>query len=190
MRGMTVFAIALVLAGCNGATDSEDNGPAPTLPAADPAMVLVEDNFDQENGGKGMLNWAGSARWSVAAGCVDLHGNGFHDVQPGSGLYLDLDGTCQAGGTLESKTPLALEAGSYVLEFGLGGNRRINEPDTVVVSVGTHFREQVVVERAAGFSRFAREFTVAAPTTAAIRFVHSGGDNQGMVLDLVRLRRK
>jgi hypothetical protein len=190
MRTTATMLALLLLAACNDSTGAEDDGPAPALPPASPATVLVEESFDQENGGTGALNWPGNSRWKVVSGCVDLHGNGFHDVQPGRGLYLDLDGTCQRAGTVESATQYSLEAGTYILEFGLGGNRRIDEPDTVVVSVGTHFSEQLVVPRTAALTQYTREFNVSAAAMAAVRFAHAGGDNQGIVLDLIRLRRK
>lgn len=189
MRALGLMALAVLLAGCGGATDV-DEGPPPALPVVPAATVLLEDNFDRENGGLGALNWTGFANWTVADGCVDLHGNGFHDVQPGSGLYADLDGTCRRGGTLESRTDFALEPGDYVLEFGLAGNNRADEPDTVTVSLGALFREQLVMQRSTRFAQHTRDVRVAAATTARIRFVHAGGDDQGVVLDLVRLRRK
>jgi hypothetical protein len=192
MRVLGVIALAaMVAAGCGGSGSTDvDEGPPPALPPVVAATVLLEDNFDRENGGQGSLNWSGFVNWTVASGCVDLHGNGFHDVQPGSGLYVDLDGTCRAGGTLESKTSFTLEPGDYVLEFGLAGNNRVAEPDTVVVSLGALFQEQLVVQRSSRFAQHARDVRVSTATTARIRFVHAGGDDQGIVLDLVRLRRK
>jgi hypothetical protein len=190
MRVPRVMMLALLLsAGCGDSTGA-DEGPPPALPEVPVGTVLLEDNFDIENGAQGALNWTGFANWMVVDGCVDLHGNGFQDVQPGSGLYVDLDGTCRRGGTLESKTEFALEPGDYVLEFGLAGNNRVIEPDTVTVSLGTLFQEQVVLQRTAKFAQHARDVRVSAATRARIRFVHAGGDDQGIVLDLVRLRRK
>lgn len=192
MRVASVMTLALLAAaGCGGGGTDVDEGPPPALPEV-PAttVVLLQDDFDRENGGLGALNWTGFTNWTVANGCVDLHGNGFHDIQPGSGLYADLDGTCRTGGTLESRTDFALEPGDYVLEFGLGGNNRVNEPDSVMVSLGTLFQEQFVMQRTAKLTQHTREVRVTTATTARLRFTQAGGDDQGVVLDVVRLRRK
>jgi len=161
-----------------------------TLPEADPTTVLFLADFDNENGGAGVLNWTEFADWNVLDGCVDLHGNGYYDVQPGNGLYVDLDGTCDAGGTIETKEAFVFEAGQkYLLEFYLAGNHRIRRPDTVDLTLGTIHEEQFVLERDHPFTLYTREIQVAEDTPARIRFRNHGGDNQGALLDLVRIRR-
>ena len=122
-------------------------------------------------------------------GCVDLHGNGFVDVQPGTGLYVDLDGSCDAGGTIETKAAFTLQPGTYVLEFLMAGNQRIDTPDTVNVSVGSLYQEQVVLQKLDRFELRTRNISVASQTTARIRFQNLGGDGRGALVDLVRLRR-
>ena len=43
----------------------------------------------------GQINYTGFVKWDVFQKAVDLIGNGFLDVQPGNGLYVDLAGTVQ-----------------------------------------------------------------------------------------------
>ena len=182
--------ILSVLAG--GMTVSCGDDPtAPSLVTVDEATVLFADNFDAENNGAGIYNWTSFANWNVLGGCIDLHGNGFHDVQPGTGLYVDLDGSCdlRAGGTLESKTAFTLQPGTYVLEFWMAGNQRIEAADTVNVSMGSLYQEQFVMQQRDRFELRTRNISVASQTTARIRFQNLGGDGRGALVDLVRLRR-
>jgi hypothetical protein len=173
--------------GCKSPSDPEVI--VPTLPAVPESTVLLLDDTDLENGGVGVLNWTNFRHWDVLAGCVDLHGNGFYDVQAGNGLYIDLDGTCTDAGTIQSKATFALQPGMYTLEFWLAGNQRISRPDTVNVSLGSLYTEQIVLQQTEPFRLFTRRITVAAATEAKLRFQNLGGDNQGALLDLVRLRR-
>lgn len=163
----------------------------PSLPPVDSTTVLLFDDFDQENNGVAIDNWKDFKHWNVVAGCVDLHGRGFRDVQPGYGLYVDLDGSCpQLGaGTLESKAAFIMEPGSYVLEYWLAGNQQLSGADTVVVSLGDIYREQIRLDWKTPFKLYNRPISVAQSTSAKIRFAHSGKDEQGILLDLVRLRR-
>ncbi|CAN5683866.1 hypothetical protein BH23GEM3_BH23GEM3_14980 [soil metagenome] len=184
--GCSALAILMLAAGCRKSPIEP-----PRLDPVDPATVLFVDDFDAENGGAGRFNYTAFANWNVQDGCVDLHGNGFIDVQPGKGLYVDLDGTCKPSkaGTMETKAAFSLDPGSYVLEFWLAGNQRIPSPDTVLVSLGDLHQEQIVLTRDEPFRLFTRNLTVSTPTTARLRFRNLGGDDQGALLDLVRLRR-
>jgi hypothetical protein len=183
-----VVAAAALFAACK----KDPTGPVlevPTLPEAPAQTVLLHDVLDNENNGQGAYNWTAFQHWTVVAGCVDLHGNGFHDVLRGNGLYIDLDGTCERGGTLESKESFALEAGkTYVLEFWLAGNQRIRAPDRVIVSLGSLFEEEFVLAQRDPFRLHTRQISVTANTSAKLRFRNMGGDNQGALLDQVRLR--
>jgi hypothetical protein len=178
---LTVVAFGMS-AGCG------ENPLAPSLVPVDPATVLFVDDFDQENNGVGVYNWTEFANWNVLAGCVDLHGNGFHDVQPGRGLYVDLDGSCAQGGTIETKAEFTLQPGAYVLEFWMAGNHRINSPDTVIITLGSIHQEEMVVQPRQRFQLHTRNISVPSQTTARIRFQNLGGDGRGALVDLVRLR--
>lgn len=161
---------------------------APSLVEVDPATVVFIDDIDEENNGVGIYNWTNFTDWNVVDGCVDLHGNGFHDVQPGKGLYIDLDGSCVRAGTIESKTEFVLEPGNYILEFWIAGNQRIDDADTVIVSLGSLFQEEMVVQRRSAFQLRVRNISVPARTAARLRFQNLGGDDRGALIDLVRLR--
>jgi hypothetical protein len=173
---------------CGMTVSCGKNPAAPSLAAVDEATVLVTDNFDAENNSAGVFNWTTFANWNVLDGCVDLHGNGFVDVQPGKGLYVDLDGSCDAGGTIETKTAFTLQPGNYVLEFWMAGNQRIENPDTVLVSLGS-YQEQFVKQQRDPFALVTRNISVPSQVTARIRFQNLGGDGRGALVDLVRLRR-
>jgi hypothetical protein len=181
---LAVFlGVIVLLAGC------KKDPAAPSLEDVDPETVVFLSDFNSENGGQGALNWTGFEDWNVVSGCVDLHGNGFWDVWPNNGLYVDMDGTCMQGGTIETKDDLVLSPGHYVLEFWLAGNNRRVEPDTVLVNFGAFHEEQIVLQRRDPFRLFSREFNVTAKTAAKLSFQNLGGDDAGALLDLVRVRR-
>jgi len=184
---LAVVMVSAIAAGCKSNVTDPEGPVVPGLPDR-AGTVLIREDFDGENGGVGRNNWTAFAQWTVAAGCVDLHGNGFYDVQAGNGLYVDLDGSCGQAGTLDSKTEFTLEPGTYVLEFWLAGSQRSESPDTVEVSLGTTFSEQIVMQRNDQFRLFTRRIDVGSRTTARLRFRNFGGDNQGALLDVIRLR--
>ena len=159
------------------------------------AAVIFEDNFDSENGGVGELNYTGFERWNVALGTVDLIGNGFHDLLPGNGLYVDLDGSTGNAGVLYRMQDL--DAGDYTLFFDLAGNQRNDAPEVVQANVSVILGEgesvgtQVSLGRLDGFSTYALEFSVDDflffSPIINISFGAGGGDNVGMLLDNVLL---
>lgn len=165
-----------------------DSPAAPSLEEVDPATVYFVSLFNDENGGGGAYNWTDFAEWDVVAGCVDLHGNDFIDIWPNNGLYVDLDGTCTTGGMLLSKEEVTLPPGDYVLEFWLAGNNRIDPPDTVNVAFGSMHQEQIVMQRTDPFRHFERPFSISEQTSAPLSFHNLGGDDYGLLLDLVRVR--
>jgi len=186
--GAAVVAAMVVGMGCKSSTGPDDTV-IPSLPDVPTGSVLLSDNFDDENGGVGINNWTAFSNWNVLGGCVDLHGNGFWDVQRGHGLYVDLDGSCLRAGTIESKQEFELVPGVYVLEFWLAGNQRIERADTVTVTLGSLLQEDFVVERLQPFHLITRRIDVGTAVSARLRFQGHGGDNQGALLDVVRLRR-
>jgi hypothetical protein len=160
----------------------ETTGPSPAS--------LLEDNFNCENGRQGALNYAGFANWNVTRGSVDLLGNSFFDFLPQNGLFLDLDGSSLAAGLLESKQTFALDPGTYELQFDLGGNReRSGDTSSVTVGLGSVFTESFTLDFLDPMRTVTRSISIATPTSGALAFDHAGGDNTGLLLDDVRLRR-
>lgn len=82
----------------------------------------------------GSLNYCGFDNWQVADGHVDLIGNGFMDLLPGNGLYVDLAGSSPVyKGTMITRDSLALEASkTYRLTARIAGNQRVNSPPNSV----------------------------------------------------------
>jgi hypothetical protein len=196
MRFREGIRVALVVVGASAlafACKDSPTGPSlqvPTLPEVAPGSVIIHESFDNENNGVGAYNYTEFEHWDVLAGCVDLHGNGFYDVLAGNGIYVDLDGTCKEAGTIQSKEAFQLEPGvTYTLEFWLAGNQRIERPDTVIVSLGTLYEEQLVLPRNEPFRAYTKQIVVAEPTAAKLRFQNLGGDDRGALLDQVRFRR-
>lgn len=173
-----------VLMGCDESVTGLD------LPEADPEAVLFVDDFDGENGGEGENNWVGFQNFDVLDGCVDLHGNDFHDVQPGNGLYVDMDGTCEEAGTIESKEEFQfLPNEKYLFEVWLAGNNREHERDTMDVTLGSVYSEQFTLRSDNDFELYTRELSVSDTTEAKLKFDHYGGDDRGILVDLIRIRR-
>jgi hypothetical protein len=151
------------------------------------AALIFSDNFDAENLGVGVLNYAGFANWTVTTGSVDLIGNGYWDLQPGNGLYLDMDGSTGAAGTIMS-VALNLNPGQYVLSFSAAGNQRTLDMDTMTVSLGSLFSAPGGLLGSAPFATYSTPvITVGAPTVASISFAGVGNDNVGLLLDNVEL---
>ena len=190
MHALCRTGLVFTVLACGTAAVSCGRSPtAPSLVDVDATTVLLADNFDTENNGAGIFNWTSFVNWNVPTGCVDLHGNGLFDVQPGNGLYVDLDGSCALGGAIESKAAFALQPGNYVLEFWMAGNNRINTADTVNVSLGALYLEQFVMQPRDRFALRTRNISVPTATTARLKFENLGGDGRGALVDLVRLRR-
>lgn len=154
------------------------------------AATLLNDSFDTENGGvanSATLNFTAFENWNVTAGGVDLIGNGFLEFFPGNGLYLDLDGTTDRAGRIESKTAFAFSSGDIVnLRFDiLGENPQVAPLDNeVTVSLGSLFNETFTVSDVGTISR---TFSVSSLTSGSLIFDHAGGDLGGLILDNVQL---
>ena len=161
----------------------------PTLPPVPGTQVLLQDDMDDENGGVATQNFDAFTSWNVTRGCVDLHGPGSINPLPGNGLYIDLDGSCGAAGRMESKQSFTLAAGTYALELVLGGNNQLGPMDTATFSVGSEFSTTISVPENAPFEIRSFTFTVGEATTGRIVMDHAGGDNQGILVDAVRLRK-
>lgn len=151
------------------------------------ADVLFEDDFNTENGGTGAVNYAGFAQWTVSDGAVDLIGNGFFDLYPGNGLFVDLEGSAQNAGIMTS-IPIAVVPGEYLLEFDLGIHGGFGEA-SMTVSFGTDYSEGFVEAQAntTTFTPISRPFTVTSAGSFSLVFNHDGGDDFGLVIDNVRI---
>ncbi len=53
------------------------------------ANIVFEDTFDSESVGVG---YTSLTNWAVTSGNVDVIGDGYHNIYPGNGRYLDMDG--------------------------------------------------------------------------------------------------
>ena len=179
--------------GGGGGTDG-DGGEVPVLPDIPPATQIFRDDLDTENGGVGEANYTLWASWNVTEGCVDLHGPGAKDPLPGNGVYMDLDGTCADGsgttaGTMETKQAFLLDPGDYTLEFLLAGNSQVSQMDTMTVSIGGVLDLEIIRNWTVPLTLTQYDFVVSTSTTASIELIHAGGDDQGILIDAIRLRR-
>ena len=161
----------------------------PELPCVDRQTVLFSENFDAENSGKGSVNWNQLAGWEVAERCVDLLGNGSTHVQRNNGWYVDLDGTCNGAWVLKPKEQFSVTAGGHVLELWLSGNQRITGVDGVVVTLGTVSEERFILAHDEPFRQITRSPSVRAAPQARLPFADESGDDRGILLDEVRIRR-
>ncbi|MBL9139038.1 MAG: hypothetical protein JNK85_24435 [Verrucomicrobiales bacterium] len=132
---------------------------------------------------------AGFINWEVLNGSVDLTGPGWWDLQPGNGLYVDLDGTTSDAGMLLSRTEFLFEAGrQYQLQFELAGNRRNASIDYAVVQVamGSVFNKTFALRGDENFQLITEIFSVSTTQLAKLSFEGLGGDRVGLLLDDIR----
>jgi hypothetical protein len=154
------------------------------------AATIFFDDFDTENGGVGVFNYFGFANFTITGGSVDLLGNGFFDLLPGNGMYVDLDGTTSDAG-VQTVNPIALGAGNYVLSFDLAGSQR-GTTETVDINVfgdlsASYGSTQVTLASNDPFATLFIPFTVLGDEMLRFSFANTGGDNFGGLLDRVRL---
>jgi hypothetical protein len=149
--------------------------------------VLLQDNFNSENGGVGSLQYAGFANWNVTGG-VDLIGNGSFDFYPGNGLYVDMNGSPGPGELTSKLTFNLLPGNTYTLQFDLAGSAR-GITDTVDVSLGSAYSGSFTLPSSQGLTLFTESITVASPTNANLVFDSLAGANVnvGLILDNVLL---
>jgi hypothetical protein len=155
------------------------------------AGVMFFDDFNSENTGVSAPNYNRFANWTVTSGYVDIIGNGIWDLQPGNGLYVDLDGSASAAGTLQLRSPLNLPAGNYLLSFKLAGHLRPqfgNNTEMVAVDVGGGLvTAGYNLAASSGFSLYSLGFSLVNPQLVNIEFRAFGGDNVGPLLDDVKI---
>lgn len=185
-------------------------------PGAHAATVVFFDNFESykpvTSGNDSSLNWIPPATspWVVQNGTIDLVETGNYGLTAaanGGRFFLDLDGSMSNAGELLSidlsnlgsvsgVTPgpfINLVAGnSYELRFLMAGNQRTNTPDSITfgVVVGTNVGAPVasqnfVLARTSPWQEYVFNFVY--QPNARIFFTNAGGDNQGVLLDNVKI---
>lgn len=143
------------------------------------AAPVFSDSFEGNSTG---LNTTPSG-WTVNFGTVDIIGNGFYDFIPGSGNYIDLDGSSQNAGELSYS--LTLLAGQpYQLSFDLAGNQRNANLEVVTVVFGGAFGAFSLGQNI-GWTGSLLDFTPSTTGTYTMTFSNLGGDGVGMLLDNV-----
>jgi hypothetical protein len=149
------------------------------LAGAAQAASVFSDDF---NGNSSALN-ATPSGWTVSFGTVDVIGNGFFDFMPGSGSYIDLDGSTRNAGVLTHS--LSLVAGNlYTLSFDLAGNHRNSSLEAVGVLFGTQLGLYSLPMNA-GWTHYSMNFTPDRSGGYLLSFAALGHDNIGMLLDNV-----
>ncbi len=184
VRLIIVFFVITTITSC-GSSESGDSG-------GSNGLVLLDDNFDGENSGVAAGNYVDFSNWDVSDGTVDLIGNGVHDLIPGNGLYVDIDGSTFDAGKMTTKTSFTLVPGfTYELQFDLAGNQRNSsvEEINVQVGMGVVFSEAFSLNQSDPFTTFTRQLEVTMETTTVISFEGLGGDNIGILLDNIKLTR-
>lgn len=131
--------------------------------------------------------------WNVVSGSIDILASGNFCGPAGRwSNCLDLDGTGKSAGTIQSKDTFALDPGFYRLSFDLAGSHRYwtdSPTNTVTVSFGSYFSEDITLARLDNFQTFTRDISVPAVGLGNITFHHHGKDWIGLLLDDVRLER-
>lgn len=157
------------------------------------AGFVFFDDFNSENSGQGVGSYSGFANWIVSSGSVDLIGytgvgSPYWDLQPGNGLYVDVDGSTGAAGTMTTSASVDLLPGQYFLTFDVAGNQRVSSTDQMYYDVGGLLAgSSVVVGQDDPFQTVVVPFTVPSAMSASISFQGVGGDNYGALLDNVSI---
>lgn len=87
------------------------------------AAVVFSDNFNTENSGNYQLNYFALNNWDVTAGSIDVIGVGSPwNFFPASGLFLDMNGSTNAPGSITTKQTFG--PGDYNLSFDFAGTQR------------------------------------------------------------------
>ena len=155
--------------------------------------VLLNDNFNGENGGAGAAEYSGFANWSAAN--VDLLAPGyfFNLCQAAGGTTPCLDMEGSGNGSLTTKAAFDLAAGGVTIQFDLAGDQRGHSNNTVTARLvstlgAVIFSEVFNLAGDADFITFTRNVTLTQATSARLSFLSGGpADSFGMLLDNVVL---
>ncbi len=159
--------------------------------------VMFRDNFNNDH-----LRLNGTPRgWTVTSGTVDIigrrNGHSFYNLVPGHGAYIDMDGSTNAQGTIQTVRTFEFTPGNtYTLSYQLAGSQRGDDNAvTALFGPGVTFSSTHTnsvthsLASAVGFTTFTEQFTVSSTITAALIFaaVSSASDSMGLLLDNVKL---
>jgi PEP-CTERM motif len=148
------------------------------------AAVVFSDSF---NAYPQQLNWVPPVNWSVPSGSVDLIGETptgtSYDYYHGNGGFVDLNGSTDAAGTLQ--TTAAFGPGTYTLAFDLGGNAVGDVSKTTIVSLGS-FSRSITLASNDPLQQFSFSFTTSGGNLSFADLA-GGFGNVGNILDNVSL---
>jgi hypothetical protein len=156
---------------------------------ASASTVVFSDNFAGDPLGLGV---ATLSNWTIVAGNVDVIGadgtNSSYDFYPGSGKYLDLDGTGPASPDTNAtiQTVASFGPGIYNLTFDLGNNKCGGSTvNTLDVFLGSTRAGSLATT---GFPALSHESFTFSSTGGELSFVQGGpADQQGSFLFNVQL---
>lgn len=154
---------------------------APVAAQAQP-FFFVED-FEAQVGGGNVV----PSGWSVTSGTIDVVYPGWWNnlCQGGAGKCVDLDGSTNQGGTLSRTFSLAANT-QYTLTFEFAGNQRGAQDDDFTVNFGTTTFSKSV-KSADAWAAHTMSFSTGTAGSYVLSFANGGGDNQGVVLDNIRI---
>ena len=144
------------------------------LPLRVHSTIIFQDNFNLEPGG---TSFTSITNWNATAGNFDVIGDGFFDIYPGNGKYIDMAGSTNA--TIETSTSILLNPGTHQLTFNLGTNLADNSINFSVEDLTfetTLFFENIdaPADGSPPMSTIVRDFEVTASTSAQIIFEEVG----------------
>lgn len=158
--------------------------------------------------GTGALSYSDFTKWDVTNGAPDLVGQGFFDVLPGNGLYVDLasSATVPVSGNpvMTTKDSFAVTGGhTYSIILSLAGNQVLDQAESVFVQAvsdtfGAVGGKMLVADYSSGFAFYVFSWTPANDDTVKIKVWQTGaGDwsepaagspQAGVLLGSVELR--
>ena len=146
------------------------------------ATTLFSDNFNSSTQG---LNVPPSG-WAMSNGTVDVIGTGSFDFYPGNGNYIDMDGSTNDAGRIDTIATFNAVAGhTYTLSFDLGSNGSGAETLSFGFAGWTG-----ALGFSGGIPSLTGQFLTFTALTSGLStlfFEAAGNDNQGPVIDNVVL---